>query len=94
MVKEIAINVENRNVLIVEDIIDTGCTLAFLINHLKAFDPKTLKVCTLLDKRERRTSDVRIDYACMVVKQGFLVGYGLDYAEKYRNLPEIFHLKL
>lgn len=94
LTKEIEIDVENKDILIVEDIIDTGLTLSFLMDYLKSCGPKSLKVCTLLDKRERRIADVKIDYACRVLESGFLVGYGLDYAEKYRHLPEIFHLKL
>ena len=93
LTKELQIDVENKDVLIIEDIIDTGLTLAFLIDYLKTFRPKSLKVCTLLDKRERRMVDIQIDYASHVVESGFIVGYGLDYAERYRNLPEIYHLK-
>jgi len=94
LTKELGIDIYNKDVLIVEDIIDTGLTLAHLIEYLKSFGPKSLGVCAMLDKRERRRADIKIDYSGCVVEEGFLVGYGLDYAENYRNLPEIYHLKL
>ncbi len=93
LTKKIEIDVKNKDVLVIEDIIDTGLTLAFLIDYLKSFNPNTIKICTLLDKKERRLADVKIDYACRVVEKGFLVGYGLDYAEEYRNLSEIYFMK-
>ncbi len=94
LAKEIEIDIKNKDVLIVEDIVDTGLSLAYIINYLKSFGSKTLKVCTLLDKQERRKANVKVNYACHVVEKGFLVGYGLDYAEKYRNLPDIYQLNL
>lgn len=94
LTKELGIDIKNKNVLVVEDIVDTGITLAHLIIYLKSFGPKSLKICAMLDKRERRKVDIKTDYSCHVVESGFLVGYGLDYAEKYRNLPEIYQLKL
>lgn len=94
LTKELGIDIYNKDVLIVEDIIDTGLTLAYLIEYLKSFSPKSIGICAMLDKRERRRTDIKIDYSCHVVEDGFLVGYGLDYAENYRNLPEIYHLKL
>ena len=92
--KKLEIDIKNKDVLIIEDIVDTGVTLTWLIDYLKSFRPKTVKVCTLLDKVERRKTKIKIDYACHVVQEGFLVGYGLDYDENYRNLPEIYQLKL
>ncbi|MBT8352328.1 MAG: hypoxanthine phosphoribosyltransferase [Deltaproteobacteria bacterium] len=92
--KSLEVNIENKNVLVVEDIIDSGLTSAWLVDYLKSFKPKTVTVCTLIDKRERRETQTQIDYACHVVREGFLIGYGLDYAEDYRNLPEIYYLKL
>jgi len=92
--KSIEVNIKNKNVLVVEDIIDSGLTSAWLVDYLKSFQPETVNVCTLIDKRERRETQTQIDYTCHVVKEGFLIGYGLDYAEDYRNLPEIYHLKL
>lgn len=92
--KEIETDVKNKHVLIIEDIIDTGLTIGYLIDHLKSFGPKSVRVCALLDKKERRSTNVSVDYVCYTVENGFLVGYGLDYAENYRNLPGIYHLKL
>jgi len=94
LTKEIGIDIKGKDVLIVEDIVDTGLTLMFLIDYLKSFSPASVKVCALIDKRERRKAEIKIDYSCHVVEEGFLVGYGLDYAEDFRNLPEIYHLKL
>lgn len=81
--------VEHRHILIVEDIIDTGHTLKFLIEHLQTLHPKSVKVCTLLDKPAQRQVRVTIDYAGFEVPNVFVVGYGLDYAQWYRNLPYI-----
>lgn len=94
LLKEIDIDIKDKDVLIIEDIVDTGLSLAFIINYLKSLGSKTLKVCTLLDKRERRKANVKIDYVCHVAEKGFIVGYGLDYAEDYRNLPDIYQLNL
>jgi hypoxanthine phosphoribosyltransferase len=94
LTKELGIDICDKDVLIVEDIVDTGLTLAYLIEYLKSFSPKSVSICAMLDKRERRRADIKIDYSCHVVEDGFFVGYGLDYAENYRNLPEIYHLKL
>jgi len=94
LTKAIEIDVKNKDVLVVEDIVDTGLTLSYIIDYLKSFNPKTVKVCALLDKRQRRQANVKIDYACHIVTEGFLVGYGLDYDEDYRDLPEIYHLQL
>lgn len=90
--KDIDIEVKNCDVLLVEDIIDTGLTAGYLIAHLMSFKPRTLKVCTLIDKRERRKAEIKIDYSGHVMESGFLVGYGLDYAENHRHLPDIYHL--
>lgn len=94
LTKAIETDIHNKDVLLVEDIIDTGLTLDFLIEYLKSFGPKTVKVCTLIDKRERREVNIKIDYACHVIDSGFLVGYGLDHAGAYRQLPEVYELKL
>jgi hypoxanthine phosphoribosyltransferase len=94
LTKSIEIDIKNKNVLVVEDIVDSGFTLAWLIDYLMSFKPETVNVCVLLDKSERREAQIQIDYTCHVVQEGFLVGYGLDYAEDYRNLPGIYHLKL
>jgi len=91
---DIHLDIREKNVLIVEDIVDTGLTLSYLVEHVKGLGAKTVKICTLIDKRERREIDIDVDYACHVVDAGFLVGYGLDYAENYRELPGVYHLKL
>ncbi len=92
--KDIDVDIHDKDVLVVEDIVDTGLTLAYLIDHLGSRNPRSIRVCAMIDKLERRKSTVSVDYACTTVDQGFLVGYGLDYAEHYRNLPEIYHMKL
>jgi hypoxanthine phosphoribosyltransferase len=92
--KDIDVDIRGKDVLLVEDIVDSGITLASLIDHLKSFGPSSVKVCSMIDKHERRKIEVTVDYACAAVDEGFLVGYGLDYAEYYRNLPEIYHMKL
>lgn len=80
---------KQRHILIVEDIVDTGQTLKFLYEHLLTLNPKTVKVCTLLDKPFKRRVPVTIDYIGFEVPDAFVVGYGLDYAQQYRNLPYI-----
>jgi hypoxanthine phosphoribosyltransferase len=92
--KEIELDVKDRDLLIIEDIIDSGLTVDFLLKYLEKFHPKSIKVCAFIDKTERRKVQVPIDYVGHVVDSGFLVGYGLDFDEKYRELPEIYHLKL
>ena len=91
--KDVEMSLQGRDVLIVEDIVDTGLTLAFLKQHLTSHQPRSLKICCLIDKRERREADVPLDYVGFVVDQGFLVGYGLDCGEQSRTLPEIFVLE-
>ena len=81
---------KGKDVLIVEDIIDSGRTLAYLIEVLKQRGPKDIHLCTLLDKPERRVKkQVKVDYTCFTIPDEFVVGYGLDYDQKYRNLPYI-----
>ncbi len=84
---------KQRHVLIVEDIVDTGYTLKFLREHLQTLKPKTVKVCTLLDKPSQRQFPVAIDYIGFEIPDTFVVGYGLDYAQQYRNLPYIAALE-
>ncbi len=93
ILKDLDRNIEDRHVLIVEDIVDTGLTLSYLIDHLSARHPASIKVCALLDKHERRTTDVRLDYVGFPIPDEFVVGYGLDYNDLYRNLPYIGVLK-
>ena len=90
--KEVELSLEDRHVLIVEDIIDIGYTLHFLHLHLAAQHPLSLKTCCLIDKKERRAVDVPLEYVGFTVEKGFLVGYGLDCAEKFRTLPEVYEL--
>ncbi len=87
--KDMDINVVGRHVIVVEDIVDTGITLNYILNHLRAREPSSLTVCTLLDRRIRRIADVPLDYVGFEVPDEFVVGYGLDYREEYRNLPFI-----
>ena len=87
--KDLDLDISGQDLILVEDIVDTGMTLNYLINHLTAKRPKTLEVCTLLDKKARRIVNVPIRYVGFDVPDEFLVGYGLDYLEKYRNLPFI-----
>lgn len=93
ILKDLDKSVEGRHLIIVEDIVDSGLTLSYLIKMFRDRHTKSVKVCSLLDKPERRTSGVNIDYVGFVVPDEFVVGYGLDYAEKYRNLPFIGVLK-
>lgn len=93
ILKDLENDVEGKNILIVEDIIDTGYTLEKLTKNLEDRGAKSVKLCAFLDKVDRREVDVHIDYKGYVVPDDFLVGYGLDYAEKYRNLPYVAALK-
>lgn len=89
IVKDLDENIEGKNVIVVEDIIDTGRTLSFLLDMLAARKPKSLKLCTLLNKPDRRVVDVPVDYSGFDIPDKFVVGYGMDYAQKYRTLPYI-----
>ena len=85
--KELRLDVRGRDVLLVDDILDTGQTLASVLAKLRALKPRRIKTCVLLDKPSRRVEDVRADYAGFEIPDLFVIGYGLDYAERYRNLP-------
>lgn len=89
LLKDLDADITNKNVVVVEDIIDSGLTLHFLRDHLQMHKPKSIKICTLLDKPERRRIDLPVDYVGFVIPDEFIVGYGIDYAQKYRNLPYI-----
>ncbi len=89
ILKDLDYDIKDKNVLIVEDIIDSGNTLKNLKDTLSTRHPKSLKLCTLLDKPQRRTCDVKVDYVGFIIEDKFIVGYGIDYADKYRNLPYI-----
>lgn len=91
--KDVEVPLRDRDVLIVEDIVDGGLTLDFLLRHLASYRPRSLKICCFIDKRERRQVEVPLDYVGFVVERGFLVGYGLDCGEKDRTLPEIFAIE-
>lgn len=93
ILKDLDENIEGRDVLVVEDIVDTGMTLNHLLTYLRARQPATLKVCTLLDKRARRLVDVPLDYVGFEIGDEFVIGYGLDYRQLYRNLSFIATLK-
>ena len=82
-------NIENKNVIIVEDIVDTGSTLKFLKEYIGNMNPKSVKICTLLNKEERRKVEIEADYVGFEIDDLFVVGYGLDYDQKYRNVPYI-----
>ena len=92
LTKEVSLDLKHKDVLIVEDIVDTGLTLAYVIDYIASFEPDSIKICALVDKPERRETEIFIDYPCLLVEKGFLVGYGLDYNEKYRGLRGIYLL--
>lgn len=92
--QDLNMSIEGRHVLVVEDIVDSGRTLALLSNILKKRDPASLRLCNLLDKPSRRVTPVSIDYLGFEIEDYFVVGFGLDYAQKYRNLPYIGELEL
>jgi hypoxanthine phosphoribosyltransferase len=89
LVKDVEIPVKGQHLIVVEDIVDTGLTLKHLVENLKSREPASVKICALIDKAERREQEVAIDYCGFKIQGGFLVGYGLDYAEQYRYLPDI-----
>lgn len=89
IVKDLDESLEGKEVLIIEDIIDSGRTLSYLMEVLKARKPNSLRLCTLLDKPDRRVKEVTVDYTGFAIPDKFVVGYGLDYAQKYRNLPYV-----
>ena len=88
--KELEMPIHDRNVIIVEDIVDSGYTLECLYNKLLLQKPRTLKTCTLIDKRARRKVKIEADYIGISINEGFIIGYGLDHNERYRNLPDIY----
>lgn len=93
ILKDLDFSLEDRHVLIIEDIVDTGLTLNYLIENFKSRKPSSIEICTLLDKPERRIANIGIKYSGFVIPDEFIVGYGIDYAERYRNLPYIATLK-
>ena len=93
IIKDLDLDLKDYDVLIVEDILDSGMTLQYLVQILKERKPASIKLCAMFDKPDRRKVDIKADYRGFVVPDEFLVGYGLDYAEKYRNLPYVGILK-
>ncbi len=93
ILKDLDYSVEGRDVLIVEDIIDTGLTLNYLMTNFESRGVNSVKICTLLDKPKRRKTELKIDYCGFEIPDVFIVGYGIDYAERYRNLPYLANLK-
>jgi hypoxanthine phosphoribosyltransferase len=89
LTKDLSVSIEGRDVLIVEDIVDTGLTLSYLLRNLETRQPRSLRVCALLDKATRRQVPVRLDYVGFTIPDEFVVGYGLDYAGLYRNLRHV-----
>ena len=93
MTKDIETSIKGKDILIVEDILDTGLTLQYLVGWLKERNPDSLKICVLLDKRKRRKVSFEADYVGFTIDDGFVVGYGLDFNEKYRFSPDIYVIK-
>ncbi len=93
IIKDLDVDISGRNVMIVEDIVDTGLTLSYLVSILREREPAVLEVCSLLDKSARRKVDVDITFRGFEIPDEFVVGYGLDFSGKWRNLPEIYTLK-
>lgn len=91
--KDIELPIQGRHVLVVEDIVDSGITLEWFRHYLNRFEPASVKLCALIDKTERRQCQIRLDYTCILMEAGFLVGYGLDYSERHRNLPGIYEVE-
>lgn len=93
VVQDVRAPIESRHVLVVEDIVDTGLSLSFLLEHLRRKNPASLRLCALLDKPSRRRVPLSIDYLGFAIPDRFVVGYGLDYDEKFRHLPDICYLE-
>jgi hypoxanthine phosphoribosyltransferase len=91
--KDIALDIEGEDVLLVEDIVDTGLTLSYIIDFLSRKHPKSLKICALLDKKVKRQKNINIDYRGFYIPNKYVIGYGLDFNEKYRNLPDVITME-
>ncbi|ALP89743.1 MULTISPECIES: hypoxanthine phosphoribosyltransferase [Clostridium] len=91
IVNDIPDNIEGWDVLIVDDIVDTGITMDFVVNHVKNLKPASVKTCVLLDKPSRRKVEIKPDYCCFEIEDVFVVGYGLNYGDFYRNIPYVFN---
>lgn len=90
--KDMELSIQDKHVLVVDDIVDTGHSAHYLLNVLRMRGAKSLRVCAMIDKRERREVDVTVDFPGFVLSEGFVIGYGLDYAERYRHLPAVYTL--
>jgi hypoxanthine phosphoribosyltransferase len=90
--KDVELPIEGKDVLIIEDIVDSGRTLQFLRDRLSLANPRSVKICALLDKKARREVEIKVDYLGKEVDDVFVVGYGVDFNEDYRNLPEIYYV--
>lgn len=91
--KNIEVDINGRDVLIVEDIIDTGVTLSWFMDYIATLHPKSARMCVLVEKNERRQVNIEVDYVGIRIEKGFIVGYGLDYSERHRNLPGIYEVQ-
>lgn len=91
--KDMEIDIKDKHVLVIEDIVDTGHSMKFLLKVLEARSPKSIRIAAMIDKTERREVDIKVDYVGFPLEKGYIVGYGLDYAEQYRELDGIFDLK-
>lgn len=91
--KDVEIPIKDKHLILVEDIVDTGLTLTQIVRNLEERGPQSIKICALIDKPERREVEVPIDYCGFQIREGFLIGYGLDFNEQYRSLPDIYALK-
>lgn len=94
VVNDIPDNIEGWDVLIVDDIVDTGITMDFVVNHIKGLKPASVKTCVLLDKPSRRKVEIKPDYCCFEIEDVFVVGYGLNYGDFYRNVPYVFNWEI
>ena len=94
LTQPVQIDVRNKHILLVEDIVDTGLTLSCIKDYFRLQGAASVKICAFIDKYERREANIPVDYTCHTTHEGFLVGYGLDYAENYRGLPGVYHLKI
>jgi hypoxanthine phosphoribosyltransferase len=94
LTKDVELSIQGKHVIIVEDIIDTGFSLSYLTRHLEQKEPESIKICTLINKMERREKAIHVDYYGFELEGGFVVGYGLDYNERFRNLPYILSLEI
>jgi hypoxanthine phosphoribosyltransferase len=93
LTKDLEISIQGKHVIVIEDIVDTGLTLKHIVKILDGKGPESIRICVLIDKLERREEEVIIDYCAFQIAEGFLVGYGLDYDERYRDLPDIYAIR-